>query len=91
MYPFLGTMATLGVFFFSIFFIHLPHIANVDISVSQQLHWDVTAPTVGLMLARWWLGGATRVVGGKRGESSWGKEGDAATLAAAGGQRDESW
>ena len=34
-YRFLGTVATLGSFLFSFFFI------NVDISVSRRLHWDI--------------------------------------------------
>ena len=35
---------------------------NVDISVLRQLHWDVTATTVGVLSLRWWSDGATRAL-----------------------------
>jgi hypothetical protein len=63
---------------------------NVDISVLQQLHWDVTATTVGVLLLRWRSDCATRAGGGRCNESCRSKEGVTATMAAVGGKCNKS-
>jgi hypothetical protein len=66
---------------------------DIDISVLQLLHQEVTVTTVGAMLLRWRWDDATRAGGGKRDKSGRSEEGVAAIMAAAGrqcGQRNES-
>ena len=63
---------------------------NVDISILRQLHWDVTATTVGVLSLHWWSDGATRAGGGRCNESCRSKEGVAATMVAVGGQYNKS-
>ena len=65
-------------------------VTDIDISISQRLHRDVTATMAGAMPSRWRWVGATRAGEGRHNDSGRGKEGVAVTVVAAGGKRAKS-